>query len=485
METLFNWLWQGVAVAVLSRLIIALTPLSASQRYRLWWMTLGVVLALPIVSYTWSGIPSSGAPATPPGASNPGGCESCVLSLALPASRSAIAVAAASAWLLWLVASLTRTGAAAVALRRSRRRTRPFPAEREARLTHWQSVRSCGRKGSLVLSNDVRLAAVFGLGTPMIAVSPRLLDHLSDAELDRVAVHEWAHVQRRDDLARLAQRLVHGIAGLHPAVWWIGRHIDLEREIACDDWTINLAGSAKSYATALTKLASLARLQPAGTLLPAALTRSHLTTRVVRLLDERRRSTSTYARASVLAGTAAALLTASIPLAVFRLVVVAEEASSEATAGVVAIGGERDQGQDAPRPAAPAEIHAAASRDSAAPPRRRPNASVKRETASVDSPGDAGLSSLIAPELPAGVVLPQLAESSSEWLDVPGSVLPAAVEHVQQIPSTRSTDAEAGSTPWGAAADAGVSVGRGSQKAAVATAGFFTRMGRSIAGSFK
>ena len=39
-------------------------------------------------------------------------------------------------------------------------------------------------------------------------------------------------------------------------------------------------------------------------------------------------------------------------------------------------------------------------------------------------------------------------------------------------------------TPWRAAADAGVGVGRGSQKAAVATAGFFSRMGKSIAGAF-
>jgi hypothetical protein len=39
-------------------------------------------------------------------------------------------------------------------------------------------------------------------------------------------------------------------------------------------------------------------------------------------------------------------------------------------------------------------------------------------------------------------------------------------------------------TPWRAAADAGTSVGRGSQKAAVATAGFFSRLGKSIAGAF-
>jgi hypothetical protein len=38
--------------------------------------------------------------------------------------------------------------------------------------------------------------------------------------------------------------------------------------------------------------------------------------------------------------------------------------------------------------------------------------------------------------------------------------------------------------PWTAAADAGVAVGAGSQKAAVATAGFFSRFGKSVARSF-
>jgi hypothetical protein len=39
-------------------------------------------------------------------------------------------------------------------------------------------------------------------------------------------------------------------------------------------------------------------------------------------------------------------------------------------------------------------------------------------------------------------------------------------------------------TPWGSAADAGVAIGRGSHDAGVATAGFFKRFGKTIAGSF-
>ena len=38
--------------------------------------------------------------------------------------------------------------------------------------------------------------------------------------------------------------------------------------------------------------------------------------------------------------------------------------------------------------------------------------------------------------------------------------------------------------PWTAAADAGVAIGRGTEKAGVATAGFFNRMGKKIARSF-
>jgi hypothetical protein len=38
--------------------------------------------------------------------------------------------------------------------------------------------------------------------------------------------------------------------------------------------------------------------------------------------------------------------------------------------------------------------------------------------------------------------------------------------------------------PWDAAADAGVAIAGGAEKAAVKTAGFFARLGRSIGRSF-
>jgi hypothetical protein len=43
---------------------------------------------------------------------------------------------------------------------------------------------------------------------------------------------------------------------------------------------------------------------------------------------------------------------------------------------------------------------------------------------------------------------------------------------------------EPGRTPWRAVADAGSAVGTGAAKGGVATAAFFTRLGKSIAGAF-
>ena len=84
-------------------------------------------------------------------------------------------------------------------------RSRP---EREAALTHWAAVRAHGRPARLALCDRIPAAAVFGLGPAIIAVSPNICARLTDEELDQVILHEWAHVQRRDDFSRLGQIVV-------------------------------------------------------------------------------------------------------------------------------------------------------------------------------------------------------------------------------------------------------------------------------------
>ena len=242
MEAAANWLWQGIVVAVAAGVLVRVPrSLGATARYRLWWVAMAIVLALPFAFVL--------APIGPPG---PGVLDA---ALEMPPPRSLqvrigapewAPVVLASVWVLWIAVAAARVLSALVGLRRARRAAQPFPAARASRLTHWSAVSTSGRRAALVMSQDVRYAAVLGGRAPMIAVSPAVAAALEDRDLDRIVVHEWAHVQRRDDRARLVQVIVRAVAGLHPGVWWLDRQIHIDRETACDDWAVNVTGSAKS-----------------------------------------------------------------------------------------------------------------------------------------------------------------------------------------------------------------------------------------------
>src|SRR5262249_54897488 len=157
--------------------------------------------------------------------------------------------AALALWAAWCAIAVVRVVRAAFALRRARTACLELPEQRRSSLAAWSRNAARGRRARLVVSADVQSAAVLGCVRPVIAIAPVLVDRLEDDELDRVVIHEWAHVQRRDDLANLVQLGVWAIAGWHPAVWWLDRQLRLEREVACDDMVVALTGSAKAYAS--------------------------------------------------------------------------------------------------------------------------------------------------------------------------------------------------------------------------------------------
>jgi beta-lactamase regulating signal transducer with metallopeptidase domain len=130
---------------------------------------------------------------------------------------------------------------------------------------------------------------MLGLGAPVIALPQSLVAALPDADLDRVVLHEYGHVQRHDDWTMLAPASIETLLVWHPAIWWIGRSLRLEREVACDDCVILQTAAPRGYASSLTKVAWVALKRPA---LPFALralrSRRELTGRVERLLNPMR-----------------------------------------------------------------------------------------------------------------------------------------------------------------------------------------------------
>jgi beta-lactamase regulating signal transducer with metallopeptidase domain len=505
-DVLANWLWQGSAVALAATAILrASRRMSATTRYHLWWVTLAVVLALPLFSLQ---LPATSFPQDALGPQSAGVALTAPAGSWTPAAQRLV-LPPVPAWAVWLLAlvwfgaaavSLSRTCAGFFLLRRAKRAARPFPEAREARLKTWLSVRARGRRAGLAVSDGVRAAAVLGLTSPAIVVAPGALGVLEDEELDQIVMHEWAHVQRRDDLSRLVQRLVVGLAGLHPAVWWIDRQLNVERETACDDWAVNATGSARRLAVCLTKLASLPGRPSDPALLPAAVLSSELTTRVVRLLDPRRNTSTSRAPGWH-------MLVAPV-LGALALTVASVEVVVTSPIEPAAPGGALSTVTPAPVNGRAATVHtidpllAPSGTVRSAPPRLRPTPRGLAQALPMPRPpaavpvdsreqrgSPAGAGGVVSSSLPdrldrerSGHAPTIVLEGPLAAAELPGSSTPVA----GIAPSATATVAASGSQPagsltlWDAAADAGVTVGKGSQKAAVATAGFFTKLSRSF-----
>ena len=276
MDAVLNWLWQGGVVAAALRLMLfSLERASANVRYVVCWAAALFVIALPALPLLQS------TPALPD-AFRATQSEAIV---SLPEAWWTSTLVILAAWTLWASIQIVRFVSAIVAIRRARARSRAFPSHAESVLPYWRRVRRDGRRATLVLSDSVTTAAVLGWGAPMIAVAPSLVRTLDADELDRVLIHEWAHVQRRDDLVNILQIVVRIIAGWHPALWWIDRRLHIEREIACDEITVAVTGSAKAYAQCLMKLASLRGTPPAMRTAPAVFTPASLRARVIKIVS--------------------------------------------------------------------------------------------------------------------------------------------------------------------------------------------------------
>ncbi len=101
-------------------------------------------------------------------------------------------------------------------------------------------------------------------------------------------MHEAAHLARRDDYALLVQRILEAVFWPHPAVRFIARQLDVEREIACDDRVVNATGEPCVYAACLTRVLETCGAAGAGFAAPAmAGSRSSISRRIRLLLDRR------------------------------------------------------------------------------------------------------------------------------------------------------------------------------------------------------
>jgi beta-lactamase regulating signal transducer with metallopeptidase domain len=174
-----------------------------------------------------------------------------------------------------------------------------------------------GQRGNIrvLASAEARVPMAAGFVRRAIIFPQSVLDELTTQEFEQVLCHEMAHLRRWDDWTQLAQAIAQAALFFNPAVYWIGRRLKIEREMACDDWVVSATGEARPYAACLTHLYELTRRAPAPQLAPGATTRTRwqISTRVEALLRPDRNSTARFSRSGWLA--AAALASAALLVA--------------------------------------------------------------------------------------------------------------------------------------------------------------------------
>ncbi|MGD8441204.1 MAG: M56 family metallopeptidase, partial [Holophagae bacterium] len=143
----------------------------------------------------------------------------------------------------------------------------------------------CRRRVRLVVSSELDIPAVFGTLRPVLMLPVSSHTWLED-RLTAVLQHELVHVIRFDWVVRTVARLACAVYWFNPLVWWAGRRLDLEQELACDEEVLAFGSRASTYACHLLGIARIAlhHRAPAAAGLGMA-RRSHLEERIMTILN--------------------------------------------------------------------------------------------------------------------------------------------------------------------------------------------------------
>lgn len=287
--TLLHFVWQGAALGALFAVAITLCH-RATTRYALAVMTLVLMMAAPVITFTElteqndpavryraQGASASAAKpvqgvsaAAPPSAPAP----------EVPASQPAV-ILFVEAWFLGVVLLSLRTAGGLFLIERMRsKEIKPVGGEIYRRCIALQWRMGFARVIRFCECDRLDAPAAFGWLRPVVLLPVRALGGLTEDQIDAVIAHELAHIRRLDCFVNLFQIGVETLLFYHPAVWWVSQRIRVEREHCCDDEAVALCGDAVDYARALTLMEEW-RSTPA---LMMAANRSPLAERVSRLL---------------------------------------------------------------------------------------------------------------------------------------------------------------------------------------------------------
>ncbi|MGR4066199.1 MAG: M56 family metallopeptidase, partial [Vulcanimicrobiaceae bacterium] len=204
------------------------------------------------------------------------------LHLAFPTLLAAILLAL---WGLGVVVLLVPLIASLFALERLKHDALPLPVAYREAMQRWNAAQKGSRDVRICVLDEIEVPIAIGLFDSMILLPKRVLDTMPQSDVDQIALHELAHLRRADDYINGLQRIVKAVFFFNPTMLWLSHQLDLEREVACDDWVLSQTGDDRPYAFCLTKLAEMTAWPHRPLAAPGAfVTRKSISVRVERLL---------------------------------------------------------------------------------------------------------------------------------------------------------------------------------------------------------
>lgn len=307
-----NALWQGALLVLCVWLLLRAWPrINAATRYIVWSATLVAAFVLPVATTLAFFTPAQTIVTTRTASETPRTFSHRAVAQPRETHRETrttqpqiqpqagarlpermrltvsepVALAVFALWLVFATYALVRLVIGLLRLEQLKRDALPLPVEYRDSMPQWLRANKGARDVRLCVSDETDVPVAVGLFDAMILIPHSLLDRLSEPEVDQICLHELAHLRRGDDWTNGFQRILSALLGWNPAALFIGQQLDLEREVACDDWVLSYVGTVRPYALCLTKMAESALWPRHPIPAPGVFaTRKHISLRIERLL---------------------------------------------------------------------------------------------------------------------------------------------------------------------------------------------------------
>ncbi|HTE00709.1 MAG TPA: M56 family metallopeptidase [Mucilaginibacter sp.] len=263
--TLIHSIWIGLAVALLSGLVITFTSKSsAALRYRLLCGILFVFVASAGITFYLEMRSSGTKPLS-------GGTNLVLVSNMSAGPVNHVASVAHTnlftdfvtlvkqntniifmVWLLFFMLKSLKMVSGLLYIQRIRNyKVHTVAEEFKHKIALFSKQLGIGRTVQLMQSERVKIPVAIGWLKPVILLPMGIVLQLPAEQLDSILWHELAHIRRRDYLVNILQGLVETVFFFNPALLWLSSLIRAEREACCDDMVLSRMNRKANYLEAL------------------------------------------------------------------------------------------------------------------------------------------------------------------------------------------------------------------------------------------